>query len=748
LDGIIKQTLKNIPNSQKCDKILNYDVIKGAGKMLSMDENSLLDILKLRVNSSIIHIDDFSLQSGSVCLSGSAKYIEDKKIISIGRKKIIKNVLLCTMVKADNNTEIIDLWKTNILKKSSENPKLELENNNKRIENINVFDKLYTQGGVWLPDQKYVAKGFIVKSTFECDWTIIKSNVSCTHPLLVDSVPTVIGIPEEEMSMHSMGSISTFNTYRTRVTNDHSAQSKKAGTQKGHLLLGGISCVVHTDKQGVRTIGTGDLGTDLLASVCMGVSFHAHIVEYHTKNFKKNENENILKNQKDNIHRSIQYYARIFVIVKGDQKSRFSRTFGSSESVSSTIGGEKTFFENKQEGGNILLGESFIDIDRHDFENMSDIDGIELSESRCLLGAEGVRRCIRSSGSMALEVEYSRDLISKVKPPDVSSSVANMTLGTMIPGGVNKSGINTTVGAGLVVYKLKGRLINTALGTGTGTGAGGDRKWDIETSVDLTHYVKLQGGQAFIGFVGSGLMFNTGVTDKTDHGLFSGLDTERTKGPEDTESDGEKNSYFKITLSSFDFSGKGALATYPVASIFTSARFPETFLRLEKEVSQFRAWMNLKLSYKFPAVFSIVFDSDAMSCYDRVFTSIMKIRLIAHALERLWHSLRKSRLAGDRAFCQVRQSMHFFITNLLYHLQVDVIDSEFSVLQEVVAEAADFQTLLRAHRNFLAVIMRLTFVDNLTVQEGIERVLQVYIFIYRYKHTSICIFVYKYYENV
>jgi hypothetical protein len=74
LDGIIEQTFKNIPNSQRCDKILNYDVIKGAGKMLGMDENSLLNILKLRVNSSTIHIDDFTLQSGSVCLSGSAFY--------------------------------------------------------------------------------------------------------------------------------------------------------------------------------------------------------------------------------------------------------------------------------------------------------------------------------------------------------------------------------------------------------------------------------------------------------------------------------------------------------------------------------------------------------------------------------------------------------------------------------------------------------------------------------------------------
>lgn len=41
---------------------------------------------------------------------------------------------------------------------------------------------------------------------------------------------------------------------------------------------------------------------------------------------------------------------------------------------------------------------------------------------------------------------------------------------------------------------------------------------------------------------------------------------------------------------------------------------------------------------------------------------------MAHALERLW--IARSRLAADRSFCQSRHSMHFFVSNLLYYLQV------------------------------------------------------------------------------
>jgi hypothetical protein len=47
--------------------------------------------------------------------------------------------------------------------------------------------------------------------------------------------------------------------------------------------------------------------------------------------------------------------------------------------------------------------------------------------------------------------------------------------------------------------------------------------------------------------------------------------------------------------------------------------------RLEQEVSQFRAWMNLKLTFRFPALFKIIFDSEAMGVYERLFTTIMKV---------------------------------------------------------------------------------------------------------------------------
>lgn len=57
--------------------------------------------------------------------------------------------------------------------------------------------------------------------------------------------------------------------------------------------------------------------------------------------------------------------------------------------------------------------------------------------------------------------------------------------------------------------------------------------------------------------------------------------------------------------------------------------------------------------------------------------------------------------------------------------KVDVVDSEYSTLQRDIAAAADFQTVLRAHKAFTANMLRLSLIDNLSVQEGIDRILHI-----------------------
>lgn len=69
--------------------------------------------------------------------------------------------------------------------------------------------------------------------------------------------------------------------------------------------------------------------------------------------------------------------------------------------------------------------------------------------------------------------------------------------------------------------------------------------------------------------------------------------------------------------------------------------------------------------------------------------------------------------------------MHFFIGNLLYFLQEDVVDAEFTIFLNILETISDYQSVLKAHRNFVSNIVRLSMIDNIVVQEGFERVFQV-----------------------
>ena len=92
-------------------------------------------------------------------------------------------------------------------------------------------------------------------------------------------------------------------------------------------------------------------------------------------------------------------------------------------------------------------------------------------------------------------------------------------------------------------------------------------------------------------------------------------------------------------------------------------------------------------------------------------------------LEKLW--IARTKLITDRLFCNIRHAMHFFISNLLYYLQVDVVDSEYTQLLQSLQQAKDFQSVLKHHKHFIANILRLSMIDNIGIQESMDRILQV-----------------------
>tara|TARA_A100001015_G_scaffold320234_1_gene445885 strand:- start:3315 stop:3881 length:567 start_codon:yes stop_codon:yes gene_type:complete len=116
-----------------------------------------------------------------------------------------------------------------------------------------------------------------------------------------------------------------------------------------------------------------------------------------------------------------------------------------------------------------------------------------------------------------------------------------------------------------------------------------------------------------------------------------------------------------------------------------------------------------------------------------MFSLGMKLRLVSEMLEQMWkhrkerhgHSLRTAKTQIEVISNRVRHFMSFFISNLVYHMQVDVVDLLFNAMLEDIGKASTFGDVIRSHRNFVAAMASAAFLDDIAIQESFERVVQI-----------------------
>jgi hypothetical protein len=155
----------------------------------------------------------------------------------------------------------------------------------------------------------------------------------------------------------------------------------------------------------------------------------------------------------------------------------------------------------------------------------------------------------------------------------------------------------------------------------------------LEVPLTLANHVKCQGGQAYLGLCAAGLL------SAADTAVAGG----HLSDPE------ESSGMFCMQVQELHVAGKGSVSNYPVTSVPTAARHPDTAARVQVEVDRVRAWMNLKLQLHFPPMFRVIFDAEAMTCYERVFALIMKVSVVTCDLSRSgWCCCVKSSLSQMR----------------------------------------------------------------------------------------------------
>jgi predicted DNA-binding ArsR family transcriptional regulator len=87
-------------------------------------------------------------------------------------------------------------------------------------------------------------------------------------------------------------------------------------------------------------------------------------------------------------------------------------------------------------------------------------------------------------------------------------------------------------------------------------------------------------------------------------------------------------SCFYVDVTTLEFKGKVVTGLYPVVSAFTSTRHHEIAARIENIVSNYKQWINLKISLKIHDIFLIILDADIMKSYENLFNLLMKVGIL------------------------------------------------------------------------------------------------------------------------
>ena len=109
----------------------------------------------------------------------------------------------------------------------------------------------------------------------------------------------------------------------------------------------------------------------------------------------------------------------------------------------------------------------------------------------------------------------------------------------------------------------------------------------------------------------------------------------------------------------------------------------------------------------------VIFGVFLLCRYNTLFGFLINIRQVQVTLQRCWaqQMMHKSSEHCLILVWQLRSHMAFFIDNIQYYVQVDVIESQFSLLLESIRSTHDFESIRQAHCSFISSIFRQLFLQ-------------------------------------
>lgn len=127
----------------------------------------------------------------------------------------------------------------------------------------------------------------------------------------------------------------------------------------------------------------------------------------------------------------------------------------------------------------------------------------------------------------------------------------------------------------------------------------------------------------------------------------------------------------------------------------------------------FITFLTLKYKVKWPL--HLLFSPKVLEKYNEIFRFFLRIKKAQYDLQMVWCHHRECKIKSNSELVQFRNKLMFLVDNLQYYLQVDVLESQFSILLSTIQNTKDFDHIQKAHTLFQANVLSFCFLMYTTV---------------------------------
>ncbi|XP_050235659.1 gamma-tubulin complex component 4 homolog isoform X2 [Mercurialis annua] len=208
---------------------------------------------------------------------------------------------------------------------------------------------------------------------------------------------------------------------------------------------------------------------------------------------------------------------------------------------------------------------------------------------------------------------------------------------------------------------------------------------------------------------------------------------------------GDEDKYYSrvsLRMPSFGFTVKSSQMDLPKSKDYSDANSGAALSNASSEIS-LDGWDGIALEYAVDWPLQLFFTQEVLSKYLRVFQYLLRLKRTQMELEKSWASVMhqdhtdfanhrydrncsvsQQRRQRFRPMWRVREHMAFLIRNLQFYIQVDVIESQWNVLQAHIQDSHDFTELVGFHQEYLSALISQSFLDIGSVSRILDGIMR------------------------